>query len=212
MEGRTTSHASGLYARLLSAWGNPFDVRLHVRQSARAFGGHDAGEREAPKGYARPFPPSALFLVICEEQSALRRHSFFLKTERGLQDVVNDVRAVGLSFIRFAVDYPGHFRLMFRNDLVDRSDPRLAAASKTPGNRLGQAVLAYRGEMKSGPGSFEQSAEMLCGIAALHGLANLVLEEKALHFFKGATAKNFVGEYLPKVIEHLYPRATDGSS
>ncbi len=53
--------------------------------------------------------------------------------------------------------------------------------------------------------SFEDSAEMLCGMATLHGLANLVLEEKAAHFFRGATAKNFLGEYLPRIIDHLYP-------
>lgn len=128
------------------------------------------------------------------------------------QDVVADVRAVGLSFIKFAVDYPGHFRLMFRNDLVERKDPRLAAASRGPGMRLGQAVLAYRCRPDPTPNSFEDAAEMLCGIAALHGLANLVLEEKAAHFFKGATARNFVGEYLPKVVAHLFPRITSNRS
>ncbi len=122
------------------------------------------------------------------------------------EDIVTDVRAVGLAFIKFAVDYPGHFRLMFRNDLVDRSDPRLSAASKGPGIRLGHAVLAYRSNAVPQPGSFEDSAEMLCGIAAFHGLANMVIEEKAVQFFKGATAKNFVVQYLPKVVDHLFPR------
>ena len=122
------------------------------------------------------------------------------------EDIVADVRAVGLAFIKFAVDYPGHFRLMFRNDLVDRSDLRLSAASREPGIRLGHAVLAYRSNAVPQPGSFEDSAEMLCGIAALHGLANMVIEEKAMQFFKGATAKNFVTQYLPKVVEHLFPR------
>ena len=121
-------------------------------------------------------------------------------------DIVADVRAVGVAFIKFAVEYPGHFRLMFRNDLVDRSDPRLSAASKEPVIRLGHAVLAYRSNAVPQPGSFEHSAEMLCGIAALHGLANMVIEEKAMQFFKGATAKNFVSRYLPKVVEHLFPR------
>ena len=38
---------------------------------------------------------------------------------------------------------------------------------------------------------------MLCGMATLHGLANLVLEEKAANLFRSATAKIFLGEYLP---------------
>jgi AcrR family transcriptional regulator len=121
------------------------------------------------------------------------------------KDVVADVRAVSLAFIDFVLRYPGHFRLMFRNDLVDRSDPRLAAASRTPGMRLGRAVLAYRGKTEVDPSSFDDAANMLCGLAALHGLANLVLEEKAAHFFQGASQENFVRDYLPKVIEYLYP-------
>ncbi len=121
------------------------------------------------------------------------------------QDAVTDVRAVMLAFVEFAVENPGHFRLMFRKDLVDRSDSRLVIASKGPGNRLGHAVLAYRGKAHPDTASFEDSAEMLCGMATLHGLASLVLEEKAAHFFKGATATNFLREYLPKIIDHMYP-------
>ncbi len=128
------------------------------------------------------------------------------------QDAVTNVRAVMLAFVKFAVENSGHFRLMFRKDLVDRSDSRLAAASKGPGNRLGNAVLTYRGKAHPDAASFEDSADMLCGMATLHGLANLVLEEKAAHFFKGATAKNFLGEYVPRVIDHLYPSAAPKKS
>ena len=128
------------------------------------------------------------------------------------QDAVRDVRAVMLAFVKFAVENPGHFRLMFRKDLLDRGDSRLATASKGPGNRLGHAVLAYRGKAHPDTASFEDSAEMLCGIATFHGLANLVLEEKAAHFFKGATKNNFIGEYLPKIINHLYPQTAQCKS
>ena len=138
---------------------------------------------------------------------AYERAARYIENADHSQDVITDVRTLSLAFIRFVSDYPGHFRLMFRNDLLDRSDPRLGAASKAPGNRLGHAVLAYRtGKAEPKAASFEDSAEMLCGMATLHGLANLVLEEKAIHFFTGASTKNFIGEYLPKVIEHLYPR------
>ena len=136
---------------------------------------------------------------------AYERAGRYIDTAGRSQNAVTDVRAVMLAFVKFAIDFPGHFRLMFRKDLIDRSDSRLAAASKGPGNRLGHAVLAYRGKPDPDPASFEDSAEMLCGMATLHGLANLVLEEKAAHFFRGATTKNFLGEYLPRIIDHLYP-------
>lgn len=64
---------------------------------------------------------------------AYERAGWYIDGAGRLYDVVTDVRAVGLSFICFAVDYPGDFRLMFRNDLVDRSDPRLAAAQQRTG-------------------------------------------------------------------------------
>ena len=136
---------------------------------------------------------------------AYERAEKYIERAGHSQDAVTDVRAVMLAFVKFAVENPGHFRLMFRKDLVDRSDSRLAAASRGPGNRLGHAVLAYRGKRHPDPANFEDSAEMLSGIATLHGLANLVLEEKAAHFFKGATAENFLGEYLPRIMDHLYP-------
>ena len=136
---------------------------------------------------------------------AYERAGRYIESAEHSQDAVTDVRAAMLAFVKFAVENPGHFRLMFRKDLIDRSDSRLAIASKGPGNRLGHAVLAYRGKARPDPFSFGTSADMLCGMATLHGLANLVLEEKAAHFFKGATAKNFLGEYLPRIIDHLYP-------
>ncbi len=137
---------------------------------------------------------------------AYERADRYIEQAGHSDDAVSDVRAVSLAFINFVLRYPGHFRLMFRNDLLDRSDPRLAAASKTPGMRLGRAVLAYRGKPDVDPKSFDNAADMLCGLATLHGLANMILEEKAMHFFQGATPKNFAQEYLPKVIERLYTK------
>ncbi len=143
---------------------------------------------------------------------AFERADRYIEEAGHSADVVDDVRALSLAFVRFVLHHPGHFRLMFRNDLVDRSDPRLAAASKGPGTRLGRAVLAYRGRTEADPSSFKDAADMLSGLATLHGLAHLVLEEKAAHFFQGANSKNFVEEFLPKVIERLYPEQTETSS
>lgn len=140
---------------------------------------------------------------------AFERADRYIEGAGHSDDIVSDVRAVSLAFITFVLDHPGHFRLMFRNDLVYRSDPRLVAVSKRPGMRLGRAVLAYRGGPEVDLESFENSAAMLCGIATLHGLASLVLEEKAVHFFHNATALNFVKDYLPGVIQCLYPEGSD---
>lgn len=120
-------------------------------------------------------------------------------------DAVADVRAVSLAFLTFALDHPGHFRLMFRNDLVNRSDPRFAVTSMKPGTRLSLAVAAYRARLEVEVTSFEKAADVLCGMATLHGLAHLMLEEKAAHFFRKATSRDFAKKELPKVLTRLYP-------
>jgi AcrR family transcriptional regulator len=120
-------------------------------------------------------------------------------------DAVANVRALSLAFVTFAVEHPGHFRLMFRGDLIDRSDPRYPELTRAPARRLGLALAAYRGKRDPDPNRFEDAVDIFCGMAMLHGLAQLVLDEKASHFFQTATAKEFVDKGLPRVLEYLYP-------
>ena len=136
---------------------------------------------------------------------AYERVDQYLEKAGRSDDVVADVRALSLAFVTFAVDHPGHFRLMFRNDLVNRDDPRYPETSRKPGMRLGLAVAAYHGNSDVDLDRFEDAADMLCGLATLHGLAHLVLAEKATHFFGNATSRDFVKKELPKVLERLYP-------
>ena len=136
---------------------------------------------------------------------AYARVDQYLEEAGHSDDPVEDVRALSLAFITFVLDHPGHFRLMFRNDLVNRDDPRLSDTSHKPGMRLGLAVAAYHGNTAVNMDRFEDAADMLCGIATLHGLASLVLEGKAAHFFEDASSRDFVKDDLPRVIERLYP-------
>ena len=120
-------------------------------------------------------------------------------------DVATDVRALSLAFISFVLDHPGHFRLMFRSDLVNRDDPRYSEVSMKPGMRIDRAVAAYHGKSEVDLDRFEDAADIFCGMAMLYGMANLILEEKAAHFFQNATSRDFAKKELPKVLEHLYP-------
>jgi AcrR family transcriptional regulator len=121
------------------------------------------------------------------------------------EDVVLEVRALSRAFIGFALEHPGHFRLMFRNELVNRADPRFYETSGKSGMRLRLAIAAYHGKTDVNLDRFEDAADMLTGLATLQGLATLVLEEKADHFFNNATSEEFVKKDLPRVLERLYP-------
>ncbi len=136
---------------------------------------------------------------------AYERVDRYLEEAGRSDDVVADVRALGLAFVTFAVDHPGHFRLMFRNDLVNRNHPRYPDVSKKPGLRLGLALLAYHGNSEVDLDRFEDAADMLCGLATLHGLAHLVLAEKTPPFFGDTTSRKFMKKELPRVLERLYP-------
>ncbi len=128
-----------------------------------------------------------------------------IEAVENMDDAIANIRAMSLAFVAFALDHPGHFRLMFRNDLVNRDDPRFHAVSAKPGMRLGLAVAAYRGNFNVDLKCFEDASDMLCNLATLQGLAHLVLEEKAAHFFRKATSRQFARKELPRVLECLYP-------
>ena len=136
---------------------------------------------------------------------AFERADHYLQEAGQSEDAAEDIRSLSLAFITFTLEHPGHFRLMFRHDLVNRDDPRYPVVSRKPGMRLGLAVAAYHGNTDVDLDRFEDAADMLCGMATLHGLAHLVLEEKAAHFFGDASSRDFVREQLPKVLARLYP-------
>lgn len=133
------------------------------------------------------------------------RANRYLEEAGHSDDPVTDVRALSLAFVAFALDYPGHFRLIFRNDLINRDDPRYPQASLKPGNRLGRAIAAYHGKRDFDLGRFEDAADLFNSLAALHGLAHLVLAEKMTHFFESSDSREFLENELPKVIERMFP-------
>ena len=136
---------------------------------------------------------------------AFERMGQYLEEVRHSDDVAAEVRALTLALVTFAVDHPGHFRLMFRSDLVNRDDPRYSQTAVEPGMRLSRAIAAYHGTSEADMNRFENAADVFGGMATLHGLAHLVLERKAAHFFESATSDNFVHQELPKVLERMYP-------
>ena len=134
---------------------------------------------------------------------AYERVDGYLEAAGHSDDPAQDLRALSLAVVTFAVDHPGHFRLMFRNDLVNREHPRFAETVRKSALRLGRAVAAYHGKAEMDLARFEDAADLLGALSMMHGLAHLVLAEKATHFFAHATARNFVQQELPKVLERL---------
>jgi len=78
---------------------------------------------------------------------------------------------VGVAYVRFAVEHPAHFAVMFAPDLLDLDDPALRAARAATLARLttGTAAVASRG------GAVDAGAAAVAVWSMMHGLATLHL-------------------------------------
>ena len=201
LEKRSTYHHGDLRAALIQAADEiiaeggleAFSLRAAAKRA-----GVSAGAPAHHFGSARGLLTEVALL-------AFERGNEYLEKAGHSDDVAVDIRTVTLAFVRFALDHPGHFRLMFRSDLVNREDPRYSQTAVEPGMRLSQAVAAYYGASEADTAPFEEAADVFGGMATLHGLANLVLERKAAHFFQNATSEEFADRELPRVLERMYP-------
>ena len=136
---------------------------------------------------------------------AYERVDGYLEAAEHSDDPAEALRALSLAVVAFAVDHPGHFRLMFRHDLVNREHPRFAETARKSALRLGRAVAAYHGKAEMDLDRFEDAADLFGALSMMHGLAHMVLAEKATYFFEHASPGDFVQQELPKVLARLYP-------
>ena len=136
---------------------------------------------------------------------AFDRLSRYLENAGQSNDAAEDMRTVTLAFVRFALDFSGHYRLMLRKDLVDRNEPRYRVSADRYAERVKQAIAAYKGKQGLDIQRSEDAADVLFGLSLMHGLADLVLDDKANHFFGDKDARTFVTETLPKVLSGMYP-------
>jgi AcrR family transcriptional regulator len=198
---RSTYHHGDLRAALIQA-----ADEIIAEGGIEAFSLRAAAQRAgvSPAAPAHHFG-SAKGLLTEVALLAFERVGRYIEEAGHSDDVVADMRALGLAFVTFAVDHPGHFRLMFRNDLVNRSDPRYPEMSIKPGMRLALAIAAYHGKSEMDLNRFEDAADIFCALSTLHGLAHLILAEKTTPFFENASSRDFVEKELPRVLARMYP-------
>lgn len=116
------------------------------------------------------------------------------------EDPQEDLRALALAYAAFALDHPGRFRLMFRADLVNREDPRYAEASTMALSGFAAAITRQPTPAESDP-----MARIFLVWSLVHGMANLVLDDKAKYLFGGASPDAFVRQILPGILARAWP-------
>ncbi|CDO90956.1 transcriptional regulator [Mycobacterium triplex] len=104
--------------------------------------------------------------------TALAAQGFALLAE-ALTNARGHFADAALAYVRFAIDHPGHYRVMFDRSLLDAADPELAAAEAAAGAELSRGVATLRdAHARADPAGAQLAAWSL-----VHGFSTLWLND-----------------------------------
>lgn len=114
------------------------------------------------------------------------------------------LRAMGLGYVRFALTYPGRFRLMYRKDLLN-DDARLHAAAGASYAELERGVRGHLGLANDAPLDAAAQTLILGCWSTVHGFAHLAIEGRFDRSSGAQRVRGFAEDRLPAVLEALLP-------
>jgi len=104
--------------------------------------------------------------------TALATQGFALLTE-ALTDARGRFADAALAYVRFAIEHPGHYQVMFNKSLLDPADPELAAAEAAAGAELSRGVASLRDPNARA----DPDAAQLAAWSLVHGFSMLWLND-----------------------------------
>jgi len=104
--------------------------------------------------------------------TALAAEGWLLLAE-ALADAGPEFIDAGMAYVRFALDHPGHYAVMFDRSLVDAEDPELVAAVGAAGTELAQGV----GTLDDARATDDPQAAALAAWSLVHGFSLLWLNK-----------------------------------
>jgi AcrR family transcriptional regulator len=111
-------------------------------------------------------------------------------------DPIARLQAIGIAYVEFASRHPAHFRVMFEQQLADRSKyPDLVSAAAESYATLTQAIAACHDARVMKPG--DPIEHTLAAWSIVHGLASLIVNRRLETNGKSA------GELARDVTRHL---------
>jgi AcrR family transcriptional regulator len=108
--------------------------------------------------------------------------------------------AAGNGYVRFALDNPGEFNLMFRRERLDLANPRLMAAGQGGISQAADAVGAYLG-VDNAMAEPETARRVVALWSLAHGFASLVLAGQLGPLNRAAAITTAL---LPDMIRELF--------
>ncbi|MFJ3501534.1 MULTISPECIES: TetR/AcrR family transcriptional regulator [unclassified Streptomyces] len=112
-----------------------------------------------------------------------------------------DLRERGVRYVRFAVEHPAHFQVMFQPDLLRADDPDLRAAKERASAELRAGVADLDGT-PDGPGAPDAREAGIAAWSLAHGFATLLLT----HNVTDALGDRDPGEYFRALTGLLFTR------
>jgi AcrR family transcriptional regulator len=91
----------------------------------------------------------------------------------GGRDGADVLAAIGRGYVRFAVDHPAHFEVMFRLDALDLDDQAFQAASEAAYSLLTSTIERCRAERRLG--DLDPEMVTVSAWSLVHGLAALLI-------------------------------------
>jgi AcrR family transcriptional regulator len=104
--------------------------------------------------------------------TALAAQGFRLLAE-ALSDARGRFADAALAYVRFALDHPGHYQVMFNKSLLDTADADLAAAETAAGAELSRGVAGLRDPNARA----DPAAAQLAAWSLVHGFSMLWLND-----------------------------------
>jgi len=121
----------------------------------------------------RHFADRSALLAAVAEEGFRELHTQLVEASRGEPDVLDALRACGVTYVLFAVAHPAHFRVMHSAEASSSNDPGLIAASDAVFALITRAVAEARTGQASEPATL---AYALAAWSIVHGLASLLVE------------------------------------
>lgn len=175
-----------------------------LREAARRAGVSPAAPAHHFKD-ARGLLTEVALLGFCDFGQALEAAD-----RRGGDDPARRLIEQAQAYVRFALDYPARFQLMFRHEKLDRENPAFLAAADHAYGVLEAAIRAATATSAGAALSLDGHGLLLATWSMVHGFSHLALGGQ-LHDPAGETAgrKTIVENLLPLMLRHL-PAALSG--
>lgn len=141
----------------------------------RAIGGRLGVSRAAPY---RHFPDKTALLVAVAVEGFRRLNHRLQSSDTGTpQSSVGRLRRMGEQYVRFALEHPAHYRLMYGKEALARQDqPELREAGGALLQHLVDVIRAHQGCGEIKPE--DPRAQAYVAWSAVHGLASLLIERQ----------------------------------